>query len=221
VLDVGCGTGIVARQLQTAGCQVLGVDVDARMAEAARRRGVEVEVAAFETWDPVGRTFDAVVAGQTWHSVDPLAGTAKAATVLRPRGRLAVFWTAGDPPAELAHAFAEVNRRHLPELPALFAVGSAVEGYQRFLGAAEDGIRRTGGFREPEQRRYTWEQRYTTEDWVDQVPTSGFFAQMDAVRARMLLAEIGAAVDAYGGAFLCSVHNRRGHRPPRPVLVTR
>ena len=209
-LDVGCGTGIVARQLQTAGCQVLGVDVDARMAEAARRRGVEVEVVAFETWDPVGRTFDAVVAGQTWHSVDPLAGTAKAGTVLRPRGRLGVFWNAGDPPAELAHAFAEVNRRHLPELPALFTVGSAVEGYQRFLDAAEDGIRRTGGFGEPEQRRYTWEQRYTTEDWVDhttedwvdQVPTSGFFAQIDAVRARMLLADIGAAVDAYGGTFL-------------------
>lgn len=49
---------------------------------------------------------------------------------------------------------------------------------------------------------YTWEQRYTTDDWVDQVPTSGFFAQIDAVPARMLLADIGAAVDAYGGAFL-------------------
>ena len=94
VLDVGVGTGIVARQLQTAGCSVLGVDVDARMAASARRRGVEVEVAPFETWDPAGRVFDAVVAGQTWHWVDPVAGTAKAAQVLRPRGRLAVFWNA-------------------------------------------------------------------------------------------------------------------------------
>jgi hypothetical protein len=34
------------------------------------------------------------------------------------------------------------------------------------------------------------------------VPTSGFFAQIDAVRARALLADIGAAIDAYGGAFL-------------------
>jgi SAM-dependent methyltransferase len=202
VLDVGCGTGIVARQLQAAGCQVLGVDVDARMADAARHHGVEVEVAAFERWDPAGRKFDAVVAGQTWHWVDPVAGAAKAAEALRPGGRLAVFWNAGHPPTELAQAFAEVNRRHLPELPALFTVGSAVEGYQRFLQAAEDGIRSASAFGEPEQRRYVWEQRYTTDDWLDQVPTSGFFAQIDAVRARALLADIEAAIDAYGGAFL-------------------
>src|SRR4051794_37026718 len=42
VLDVGCGTGIEARQFQAVGCTVLGVDPDARMAEFARRTGVEV-----------------------------------------------------------------------------------------------------------------------------------------------------------------------------------
>ena len=61
VLDVGAGTGIVARQFQAAGCRVLGVDPDARLAEFARRRGVEVEVSSFEAWDAAGRTFDAVV----------------------------------------------------------------------------------------------------------------------------------------------------------------
>ena len=34
------------------------------------------------------------------------------------------------------------------------------------------------------------------------MPTSGFFAQIDADRARALLANLGAAIDAYGGAFL-------------------
>src|SRR5487761_1362591 len=37
VLDVGIGTGIAARQFQAAGCRVLGVDPEARMAEGARR----------------------------------------------------------------------------------------------------------------------------------------------------------------------------------------
>src|SRR5919108_4009382 len=62
VLDVGCGTGISARQFQAAGCTVLGVDVDARMAEFARRSGLEVEVATFEAWHPADRAFDAVIA---------------------------------------------------------------------------------------------------------------------------------------------------------------
>ena len=64
VLDVGCGTGIAARQFRAAGCRVLGVEPDARMADLARRSGVGVEVATFEAWDPAGREFDAIVAGQ-------------------------------------------------------------------------------------------------------------------------------------------------------------
>src|SRR5882762_1044532 len=79
VLDVGCGTGTAARQFRAAGCQVLGVDVDARMAEWARAGGLEVEVASFEEWDPAGRTFDTVIAGTAWHWIDPVAGAAKAA----------------------------------------------------------------------------------------------------------------------------------------------
>ena len=40
VLDVGCGTGIAARQFQAAGCHVLGVEPDPRMAGFAVQTGV-------------------------------------------------------------------------------------------------------------------------------------------------------------------------------------
>ena len=86
ILDVGCGTGIAARQFEAAGCRVLGVDPDARMAAQARQRGIEVEVAKFEAWDPAGREFDAVIAGQAWHWVDPVTGAARAGQALRPAG---------------------------------------------------------------------------------------------------------------------------------------
>src|SRR6202035_4367879 len=55
LLDVGCGTGTEARQFQAAGCAVLGVEPDDRMAAFARRTGVMVEVATLEAWDPAGR----------------------------------------------------------------------------------------------------------------------------------------------------------------------
>jgi len=67
VLDVGCGTGIAGRQFQAAGCTVLGVEPDRRMAALVRQRGLEVEVAKFETWNPAGRQFDAIIAGTAWH----------------------------------------------------------------------------------------------------------------------------------------------------------
>src|SRR3984957_20186297 len=62
VVDVGCGPGISSRLFQAAGCRVLGVEPDPRMAEQARQGGTEVEVAKFEDWDQAGRVFDAVIA---------------------------------------------------------------------------------------------------------------------------------------------------------------
>ena len=60
VLDVGCGTGIASWQFQAAGCTVLGVEPDARMADFARARGLPVEVATFEAWEPAGPLLDLV-----------------------------------------------------------------------------------------------------------------------------------------------------------------
>jgi hypothetical protein len=54
--------------------RVLGVDPDARMAEFARRSGIQAEVSKLEDWDSAGREFDAVVAGTAWHWLDPVAG---------------------------------------------------------------------------------------------------------------------------------------------------
>ena len=138
VLDVGCGTGIVARQFQAAGCRVLGVDPDPRMADFARRKGLEVEVATIETWESSGRTFDAVIAGQAWHWVDPVAGAATAADVLRPGGRLAVFWNVFQPSSDLAEAFSAVYRRVLPDSP--FSRG-AMPGLDELLGVLHQGGR--------------------------------------------------------------------------------
>src|ERR1700727_3606851 len=116
-LDVGCGTGIGARQYRAAGVKVLGVDVDERMAEFARQSGIDVEIGKFEDWDPKGRSFDAVVAGQAWHWVDPVLGARKAAQVLRPNGLLALYWHVFDPPSEVADPFEEVLSRVAPDGP--------------------------------------------------------------------------------------------------------
>jgi SAM-dependent methyltransferase len=201
VLDVGCGTGIVARPFQAAGARVLGVDPDARMADFARAHGTEVEVANFEDWEPAGRTFDAVVAGQTWHWVDPVAGAAKAAQVLRPGGRLAVFWNAFQPPPELAEAFTAVYRRLLPDAPLFQRAMPGPEGYLMLCDKAADGFRSVDAFDEPEQWRFDWDQPYTRDEWLDFLPTSGGFSQLSPSKVDEVLAGIGAALDAIGGSF--------------------
>lgn len=172
------------------------------MAEYARQAiGVEVEVVRFEDWDPAGRSFDAVIAGQTWHWVDPTAGAAKAAQVLRPGGRLAVFWNVFEFPQDLGDAIAGVYARVLPDSP--FARGSSggLAAYSPLLTRAAGGMREVPGFAEPEQWRFDWERTYTSEEWLDQVPTSGGHNQFPPGELDELLAGIGAAIGAVGGSF--------------------
>jgi SAM-dependent methyltransferase len=202
-LDVGCGTGIEARQFQAARRKVLGVEPDARMADFARRSGVDVEVATFEAWEPAGRTFDAVVAGTAWHWVDPVAGAAKAAQVLRPGGRLAAFWHAFQLPTTVAEAFVEVYQRVAPDSPlnTKAMTRPAAEVYQAMCDYAADGIREGGGFGEPEQWRFDWEQLYTKDAWLDQLPTQGPLTWLPPDKVEEVSEGVGAAIDAIGGSF--------------------
>jgi SAM-dependent methyltransferase len=201
ILDVGCGTGIAARQLQAAGCSVVGVEPDARMAGFARHGGLAVEVAKFEDWDPAGRTFDAVVAGQAWHWVDPVAGAARAVRALRPGGRLTVFWNAFQPPPDLADAFSAVYRRVMPDSPIKPEFRSGRDPYATMCAMAAGGIRQTGAFGEPDEWRFDWDRPYTRDEWLDQVPTFGGHSRFPDETMRDLLAGIGTAVDAAGGTF--------------------
>ncbi|WP_442817101.1 class I SAM-dependent methyltransferase [Streptomyces sp. NBC_01334] len=203
ILDVGCGTGIVARQLQAAGCLVLGVEPDERMAEEARVHGVEAEIATFESWEPAGRTFDAVVAGQAWHWIDPVAGAAKAARTLRAGGRLAAFWNVHRLPDDLATALAGAYGRVAPDSPVDLgaAMRPGTDGYQAAATEAADAIRGTEGFGEPEQWRFDWEWTYTRDAWLDQMRTHGILTHLPSDQVAQVLAEVGAAIDARGGSF--------------------
>jgi SAM-dependent methyltransferase len=204
LVDVGCGTGTAARQFEAAGCTVLGVEPDARMAEFARCSGLEVEVSTFEAWEPAGREFDVVVAGTAWHWVDPVAGAAKAAQVLRPGGRLAPFHHVFQTPPELAGALARAYREVAPDSPfnrSSESSRAALNLYQPLFAKIADGIREAGGFSEPEQWQFDWERTYTRDEWLDQLPTLGSLTQLPSEKVTHVLAEVGAAIDALGGSF--------------------
>lgn len=208
ILDVGCGTGIGARQYRAAGCQVLGIDVDNRMAEIARQTGIEVEIGKFEEWDARGRTFDAVVAGQAWHWVNPVLGAGKAAQVLRPHGLLALYWHVFDPPRAVGNTVDEVLQRVAPDVPQLTrpldggqSGSPGLELQQRNLNRALEGIRTAGGFGEPEQWRFDWERQYTRDDWLDHLPTTAPLTRLAPKQLAAVLEAVGAAIDSIGGGF--------------------
>lgn len=201
-LDVGSGTGIAARQLQAAGCTVLGVEPDERMAAFARDRGTDVEVAKFEEWEPKGRQFDAIVAAQSWHWVEPDAGVAKGADVLRNNGRLALFGHVFEPPEPVAAAGAQAFERLVPDSPFSAAPSRRpVELYQQMYLGFADRISANSAFDQPEHWRFDWRRTYTREQWLDFMPTTGGMTHLPEDIAEQVLDVVGAAIDAIGGQF--------------------
>lgn len=199
VLDVGCGTGIAAGLLADRGGRVLGVEIDPRMAELARRKGIPVEVSSFEAWDPAGRTFDLLSAGQAWHWIEPLSGVAKAASLLRPGGRLALFWNVGRIPDDISARIDAIYE----------AVAPGADSYSYLLGFARghdnDGqlaaIRSCPSLSEPAVSTFPWSRSYTRDEWLDQLPTHSDHAALPPAVLDRVLSEVGTVIDSFGGAF--------------------
>lgn len=198
VLDVGCGTGIAAALFRASGCEVLGVEVDARMAAVAAAKGIAVEVAPFERWEDRGRRFDLVASAQAWHWVAPRPGAARAATVLAPGGTFAAFWNLGDPPREVREAVAPIYARLAPE----------IDGYRPAplndstrVGDTALGLAACGAFEPARESWFSWERAYDTSAWIDLLRTHSDHQTLPAERRERLLSALREAIDAIGGSF--------------------
>lgn len=95
-LDLGTGTGTVARSLAQRGCESIGLDRSAPLMEEARRIDREagvtveyVEAAAEDTGFPEA-SFDLVIAGQCWHWFDRRRAASEARRIVKPGGHLVI-----------------------------------------------------------------------------------------------------------------------------------
>ncbi|MGH9028008.1 MAG: class I SAM-dependent methyltransferase, partial [Acidimicrobiales bacterium] len=95
VLEVGCGTGQLARQLAARGVDVTAIDIGPTMVAMARRRetsgSVAFQVISFEEYAADDGSFDLIVSADALHWIDPEVKFCKSARLLRTGGRLALL----------------------------------------------------------------------------------------------------------------------------------
>ena len=189
VLDVGAGTGIASAQLVEAGAQVLAVEPDSRMARVAAGKGIHVEQATFEDWQPAGRSFDLVVFAQSFHWVQPRVALKKVATILSPDGRCALL-----------------SNRITPVSPTPQDFDEAYAGYLNVaqrppIDAAHDddltAMIEECGF-SIERRGVVEQLHYATEDWLNMVFTYSNVLTLDPVARAGLRSRLAQCIGAGG-----------------------
>ena len=96
VLDIGTGTGTLARGAALAGCDVVGLDISAELIEQARALDMEAginivyHVASAEETGLPDAAFDVVMAGQCWHWFDRPRAAAEVHRLLVPDGHVVI-----------------------------------------------------------------------------------------------------------------------------------
>jgi SAM-dependent methyltransferase len=96
VLEIGCGTGQLSLPLAQHGVDLQAVELGPRLAGIARRNlarfpNAQVDVSPFEDWPLPEQKFDAVVAANSFHWIDPDIRLAKSAAALRRDGVLTIL----------------------------------------------------------------------------------------------------------------------------------
>jgi hypothetical protein len=123
-----------------------------------------------------------VTSAQAWHWLDMRVATAKAASVLRPGGRLCLIWNAGCHPDDLADALAEVYAAVLPSGVHPIFRGYAANrstdvksGFISVFGALA-GVPNFGA---PTNKWFPWARAYQRDQWLDELASRSDHAALE------------------------------------------
>ena len=192
VLEAGAGTGIASMQMIERGAGLLAVEPDARMAAVAQAKGIPVEIATFEQWDPAGRTFDRVVFAASFHWVDPAVALPKIRGVLDDGGKLALIWNRLRPTNPTRAELESIYQDYM-DIGTHRGDGNPDEIVD-LLAAARFTVT---------QRRYPHDLHYSAQQWIDIAFTFSnqlILADDKAAALRARLADrIGTAGVSVGG----------------------
>jgi SAM-dependent methyltransferase len=183
VVDLGTGTGSLARLFAQQGCEVIGVDIAGPLLDQARRldreSGVHVEYveAQAESTGLRSGEFEIVSAGQCWHWFDRPAAAREVTRLLAESGSVVIAHFDWLPIAgNVVAATEEIILRHTPTWP--FADGTGL--YPQWLVDLQ-----SAGFTGIETCSFDVDVSYAREDWVGRVRASAPVAgTLDADRVK-------------------------------------
>lgn len=198
VVEVGPGTGQATAALLAHGATVTAVELGPNIAaflaaKYAAEPRLAVRTAAFEVIDLSAGAADMVVAATAYHWLDPAVRVAKAHSVLRPGGVLAVIDTVQvESPADRGYfaASQSIYDRYFPgEDPGVAPRPEQVRP------PAIDELRASPLFDVPRLWTWPWDQRYETARYIDLVRSYSGTNRMPLDQREAFLADLAAFID--------------------------
>jgi SAM-dependent methyltransferase len=206
-LDLGCGTGAIARGLAKRAMQVTGLDRSQAMVEQAARIDREARVTVryvTTTAENTGldeKSFDLVTAGQCWHWFDSRRTAAEVRRVLRPGGKLVIASFDWIPlPGNVADETEKLIMKHNRAWKLNGGMGIHPL-YAHVLGLS--------GFRNIETFSFDLDVPYTRESWRGRIRASaGIGADLDQGAVERFDAEMAEMLDEKFPGDPLPVHHR-------------
>lgn len=121
VVDLGTGTGSLARGFVLRGCSVIGIDPDERLLQQARQLdetasvSIDYRTGTAENIPLADNCADLVTAGQCWHWFDGPKAAAEIARIIRPRRYVVIAYFSWIPlPGNVVEATENLILKHNP-----------------------------------------------------------------------------------------------------------
>ena len=182
LIDLGTGTGTLARGFALRGCKVTGVDPDPRMINEAQRLDRQSKVsisyveAKAESTGLNSAAADVVTAGQCWHWFDQPRVIAEVIRLLRPGGKLVIANFDWLPlPGNMVEATEELIVQYNPD----WHFGGGLGMYPQYLP-----ILSAAGMQNIQTFSYDMDAPYTPEAWRGRIRASAGIAALDAGSAQ-------------------------------------
>ncbi|MEL6343461.1 MAG: methyltransferase domain-containing protein [Myxococcota bacterium] len=196
VLEVGAGTGIATLPLARRGVPLTALEPGDALRDIATEKvrgfsNVCLVSARMEEFIHAGDGFQAIVAGQAYHWVDPERRYALAHQLLRPGGRIGLFWHM----QPLDSPFYLLSRPAYTELYGPQTPADVPERLQRW----KQEIESSGYFPRCEVFTFSWTRTFTTEHMIRLLQTYSDSAVTKPRQQARFLDHIRHLIDGVGG----------------------